>query len=94
MPADRDLEIRLGRDELVIDSRYEALSIGNDVLIAVWFIAGSILFFWPSTTFAATCLFLLGSIELLIRPTIRLTRMFHLRRIRGGDLHAHSSFDY
>ena len=77
---DRDLDIRIGHDELVIRQRYEALSIGNDVLIALWFLVGSILFFFESTTYAATWCFLLGSIEFLVRPLLRFARLFHLRR--------------
>lgn len=73
--------LRLGRDELVVRQRYETLSIVNDFLIALWFIVGSILFFQPSTATAGTWMFLLGSIELVVRPVIRLTRQVHLRRL-------------
>ena len=62
------LRIDIGHEELVIRKRYEALSIANDVLIALWFLVGSVLFFWESTTIAATWCFLLGSIEFLARP--------------------------
>jgi len=44
----------------------------------VWFIIGSVLFFNESTTTAGTWLFLAGSVELLIRPIIRLSRNIHL----------------
>lgn len=77
---DRPVRLHLGRDELVIRQRYEALSIANDVLIALWFLVGSILFFWEQTMTAATWCFVLGSVEFLLRPTIRLTRLVHLRR--------------
>jgi hypothetical protein len=75
----RDLELELGSKELVLHNRYEILSILNDVMIAVWFIIGSILFFSESTTTAGTWLFLAGSVELLIRPIIRLTRNIHIK---------------
>lgn len=78
------LQLRIGHDELVVRRTYELLSIGNDILIAVWFILGSILFFGESTATAGTWLFLLGSIQLLIRPMIRLTRLIHIRRIGSG----------
>ncbi|GAA1477394.1 hypothetical protein GCM10009623_18400 [Nocardioides aestuarii] len=81
---DRSLRLHLGPDELVIRQRYEALSIANDVLIALWFLVGSILFFWEQTMTAATWCFVLGSLEFLLRPGIRLTRMVHLRR-RGSE---------
>lgn len=77
---------RIGHDELVIRRRYEALSIANDILVALWFLIGSILFFSDSTTYAGTWLFVVGSAELLVRPVIRLSRIVHLRRlsVRSG----------
>jgi hypothetical protein len=77
-----DLVLTFGHEELVIRRRYEALSIVNDILIALWFVAGSILFFNDTLTTLGTWFFLIGSIELLIRPAIRLTRAVHLSRIR------------
>ena len=84
MTAQRPMKIEIGHEELVIRRRYEALSIANDVLIALWFLVGSILFFWEATTTAATWCFLLGSIEFLVRPAIRLARQVHVRRIGSG----------
>jgi hypothetical protein len=84
MTAQKALTIDIGHEELVIRRRYEALSIANDVLIALWFLVGSILFFWESTTVAATWCFLLGSIEFLVRPGIRLARLVHIQRIGGS----------
>lgn len=73
--------VRVGREEMIIRQRYEALSVTNDFLIAMWFIIGSVLFFSPATSTAGVWFFLLGSIELAIRPVIRLTRQLHLRRL-------------
>jgi hypothetical protein len=92
MTAHRALTLDIGHDELVIRRRYEALSIGNDVLIALWFLVGSILFFWEATTSAATWCFLLGSIEFLIRPGIRLARLVHIRRLGGSGLESANDF--
>ena len=73
--------LHIGRDELVIRRRYEVLSILNDILVAVWFAVGSVFFFFAALTTAGTWLFLLGSVQLLIRPVIRLHRRVMLRRI-------------
>ncbi len=86
MNDDNAVELRIGHEELVIRNRYEALSIGNDVLIAVWFLAGSILFFWESTMTAGTWCFVLGSAQFLLRPAIRLARLMHLRRIGSSPV--------
>lgn len=79
----QDIEFRIGHDEVVLRRRYEVLSIVNDILVALWFIVGSVLFFSPTTTYAGTWLFLLGSIQLLIRPVIRLVRHVHIRRLNS-----------
>lgn len=92
MTSQRTFKLDIGREELVVRQRYEALSIGNDVLIALWFLVGSILFFWETTTTAATWCFLLGSIEFLIRPAIRLARLVHIRRIRGSGQDSANDF--
>ena len=92
MTAQGGLKLDIGPEELVIRRRYEALSIGNDVLIALWFLVGSLLFFWEPTATAATWCFLLGSVEFLIRPAIRLARLVHIRRIGGNELHPGSDF--
>lgn len=71
----------IGHEELTIRKRYEVVSILNDVLVALWFVVGSVLYFSDGTVTAGTCCFLLGSIQLLIRPMIRLSRHLHLQRI-------------
>jgi len=78
------LIFRIGHEELVVRRRYEVLSIVNDILVALWFLVGSILFFSAETTYAGTWLFVVGSVELLIRPVIRLARRIHLQRLPGG----------
>ncbi|NIJ13147.1 hypothetical protein FHU38_003491 [Saccharomonospora amisosensis] len=81
---DSQVLLKFGHEELLVRQRYEVLSIGNDILIALWFAVGSVLFLSESTTTAGTWLFLLGSIQLFVRPVIRLSRRVHLRRLRPG----------
>ncbi|WP_047868343.1 YrhK family protein [Nocardiopsis sp. RV163] len=81
----RPLVLHVGRDELVIRRRYETASIVNDILIALWFIAGSIMFFSEAWSTAGTWCFLVGSVELLVRPVIRLGRQLHIRRMRSSS---------
>lgn len=82
----KSARIPLGPDVLVIRDRYESLSIANDVLIGLWFAVGSVLFFSEATMTVATALFVLGSVQMLIRPVIRLSRRLHLKR-RGHGQH-------
>ena len=88
------LTIHIGHDELIIRKRYEVLSIVNDILVALWFIVGSILFFSDATTIAGTWCFLAGSVELLIRPLIRLSRRIHLTRVAGPAASVETSQDF
>lgn len=75
-----DIDVFFGKHEIKISRRYEFYYNVNDILIALWFIIGSILFFYEATSFAGTWLFLIGSIQLLIRPGIRIVRSVHLRK--------------
>ncbi|WP_010529258.1 YrhK family protein [Lentibacillus jeotgali] len=79
-----EIDIDIGDHEIAIKKRYELYYNLNDILIAVWFIVGSIFFFWEVTKDAGTWLFLIGSLELLIRPFIRIGRKTHLRRINSS----------
>ena len=79
------LTIRIGPQELVIRRRYEAASSVNDVLIGLWFLIGSVFFFFDSLTRAGTVLFVIGSVEMLIRPVVRLARHLHLQRLHRGS---------
>lgn len=79
----RPLTLHIGRDELILRQRYEVASIVNDILIAIWFIVGSIMFFFSELMVAGTWCFLAGSVELLVRPLIRLTRQVHVRRAQA-----------
>ncbi|WP_413319101.1 YrhK family protein [Agrococcus sp. 1P02AA] len=80
-PGPDDLEIPVSRsDEIVIRNRYETLSILNDVLIGILFVVGSVLFLSESTSQVGTWFFVVGSAQFLLRPVIRLSRRFHLKR--------------
>jgi hypothetical protein len=78
---DNPLTLRLGDEQIVIRRRYEVVSILNDFLIAIWFLAGSILFLWPSQEKVAIWLFIIGSGQFLLRPMLRLASHIHVQRI-------------
>lgn len=78
------LTFTFGHEEMIIRRRYEVLSILNDLLIGLWFLIGSLLFFSPAMETAAIWLFVIGSAQLLIRPAIRLAQHIHLRRFPSG----------
>ena len=58
-----------------------------DVMAAALFVLGSILFFFESTAYAGTWLFLVGSILFGARPSIKLYRELRYRQLNdeGGQ---------
>ncbi|WP_456270100.1 YrhK family protein [Kushneria sp. AK178] len=81
----QDLTLHFDHHALVIHRRYEVVSIINDVLIGIWFLAGSFCFFYSSLMILGTWLFVAGSAQMLIRPLIRLSRHLHLRQLPSPD---------
>ena len=88
------LIVHIGDEELVVRQRYEAASILNDLLIGLWFVVGSILFFSDALSFWGTWLFLIGSVQMMIRPGIRLARRVHLRRFHPHQGAADGAYDF
>lgn len=77
-----DWTFTLGHEELVIHQRYEVLSIVNDFMLGVWFTVGSFCFFFEGTPKTiGVWLFVIGSVQLLIRPMIRLHRYIYFKRL-------------
>jgi len=82
---DSPLTFTIGHEQLQIRRRYEVLSILNDFLIAIWFLIGSILFLYPVYEKTAIWLFIIGSFQFLLRPTLRLASHVHLQRIPESE---------
>jgi len=83
--TDNPLTVKLGKEQLIIRRRYEVLSIINDFFIAIWFLIGSVLFLFPEYETAAVWLFIIGSFQFLVRPTIRLVSHIHIKRIPASN---------
>lgn len=79
--VDNPLTFTFGHEQLVIRRRYEVLSIANDFLIAIWFFVGSVMFLYPAMETTGVWLFIVGSFQFLIRPTIRLASYIHLQHV-------------
>lgn len=63
---------------------YELAHTIADFGAAISFLVGSVLFFWTATQYAATWLFVFGSLLFVAKPTIRLVR--ELRLLAEGDI--------
>jgi len=83
---DREIDISIGREQLVIQRKYEAAGALNDVLIALWFLLGSIFFLDDNLMRTGTWLFVAGSAQFLLKPLIKLISLLHMRRfVRPTD---------
>jgi hypothetical protein len=79
--GDNILNIDIGSRHIVVQRRYEAFGAFNDLLIAVWFLIGSFFFLNNALVDSGTWLFIVGSLQLLIKPLIKLTSLVHLGRL-------------
>ncbi|UOQ45074.1 YrhK family protein [Halobacillus salinarum] len=73
------VDIKMGRHDIFFKKGYDVLYTINDFIIGIWFLIGSIFFYFESLQTWGVTLFVLGSVQLLIRPTIRLIHRFHMR---------------
>ncbi len=89
MKRDNTLKIKKGNEvidvnfekrKVIIEQRYEWLYIFNDLMLGVWFVVGSILFFYKQLTYWGTWLFLIGSAQMMIRPGIQMAHKLHMRK--------------
>jgi hypothetical protein len=93
-PDDPNITMTVAGREITIRDRYETASIVNDALIAAEFFVGSFFFFegMPHQD-TGVWLFVVGSAQLAIRPAIRLSRRFTLRRLATQGRGYHESAD-
>ncbi|HEX7064729.1 MAG TPA: YrhK family protein [Bacillales bacterium] len=79
--GDYELQINLEKHRIIIHNRYEWVHILNDGLQAVWFLIGSVFFFYSALEEAAIWLFVIGSAQMAIRPIIRVAHKIHRKEI-------------
>lgn len=79
--GDYELLINLQKHRIVIHNRYEWIHIINDGMQAMWFLIGSIFFFYSSLETLAIWLFVIGSAQMAIRPIIRISHKLHRQEI-------------
>lgn len=77
---EHNINKELNRYELFFKKRYKILYTVNDFIIGALFLVGSFFFFYDPLMSAGIWLFVIGSLLLLIRPTIRLIHDFHYRK--------------
>jgi hypothetical protein len=81
------ITLQLGDQEIVLRQRFELLSILNEIGIFIFFTVGSIAFYWHELFNVGVTLFVIGSVQLGIRPLIRFFRRVQLRKLTKGMPH-------
>lgn len=78
---DQDLTVDIDYKQrlVTIHHRYEWLHILNDALLALWFLIGSILFFNSDLVKIGTWFFVIGSLQMLMGPVIRIAHKIQLK---------------
>jgi hypothetical protein len=76
--------LQLGDQEIVLRQRFEVASIANELLVALCFTVGSVVFFWEELFNLGVTLFVVGSVLIGIHPLIRFVRRIQLTRITRG----------
>jgi hypothetical protein len=79
-----NVTLTLGDREIVLRHRFEVISIANEIGIALFFTIGSVAFYFEELFTLGVTLFVIGSVQLGIRPAIRLARRVQLRRVTQG----------
>ncbi|UFU00854.1 YrhK family protein [Radiobacillus kanasensis] len=72
--------INIGNFDIFFKKPYQVLYNLNDFLISIWFLIGSIMFLFEEWKHVGIWLFIIGSGQLAIRPTIRIIHQIHLKR--------------
>ncbi|REJ10328.1 YrhK family protein [Halobacillus trueperi] len=79
------VELHIGKHDIFFKKTYDMLYTINDVLIGFWFLIGSLFFYFEHLKNVGVTLFVLASIQMLIRPTIRLVHYFHMKKVYGDQ---------
>lgn len=78
--SQRELSLRIGRERIDIERRWEVFSILNDVLTGTLFLTGSLVNLLTELENWPLVFYLLGSSTLLLRAFLRLGRRIHITR--------------
>jgi hypothetical protein len=83
MSQENNSAVEHHQNHSALQRRYEVLGAVNDLLIAVWFLIGSFFFLNDALVESGTWLFIVGSAQLLIKPTLKLIGLVHVDRVKA-----------
>lgn len=85
--GDETIRVNFQQRRVVIQERYEWLHIVNDLMLGLWFIVGSFMFFSDKWTYWGTWLFVAGSAQMMIGPLLRIAHKIHMRKFNLPSIH-------
>ena len=79
-------EVEVGKHILFFNKNYQYIFILNELLLGIEFTVASIFFLFSSTKTAGIIIFIIGSVQLLIRPILKILHAVSLRRISNDGI--------
>lgn len=79
-----DVEIELGKYQMIIERRYQVLSFVNDLILGVLYLIGSILFLTDVSKVVSISFFLAGSVMMIIRAGLNIFKDLHVKRVSNS----------
>ncbi|MCE5033377.1 hypothetical protein BUY39_02590 [Staphylococcus cohnii] len=80
-----EVDLQMRHVTIKISAIYKLFYQLNDLLLGIIFLIGSFFFFNESTTFYGTILFVIGSIQMLIRPIISIIHDIHINKVMENE---------
>lgn len=88
----RGFRIRLRRKKnplvkkrIEIRNRYETAHLASEIVTAILYLVGSFFLFYPDLKVIGSCMFILGSIQMLVRSLLRMSYRIKLRQWDYSD---------
>ncbi|GKV65378.1 MULTISPECIES: YrhK family protein [Sporosarcina] len=77
----KNYEVKIGKYAIFFNKNYRYIFIINELILGIIFIVGSIFFLFESLKTAGIILFIVGSVQLFIRPALKILHATTLRNI-------------
>lgn len=74
------LYFHMGMYEVSFNKKYRIAALMIDLTLGLEYLIGSILFLSESTQTAGVIMFIIGSVQLLSRPLLKILHSFHFKR--------------
>lgn len=88
----RRFRVRLRRNKnplvkkrIEIINRYETAHLASEIVTAILYLVGSFFLFYPDLKVIGSCMFILGSIQMLVRSLLRMSYRIKLKKWDYSD---------